>query len=739
MTEPSVGADLDRLFRPASIAILGASEDFVKISGRPLKFLLDKGYPGKIFPVNPKYERVAGLTCYPSVSAIPEPVDLAIVAVPAAAVPDALGDCVARGVGSAVVFSSGFAEVGEEGRRLQGQVAELARGSGLRLCGPNTVGFMNTFDRVMATFSQAGEGEAPAGPVAFVTQSGAFGTAIFALARQRGLALGYFVNSGNEADLGFADLLDYVVADPRVRVAAGYIEGLKDGRKLLAVAERAMALGKPIVITKVGRSPAGERAALSHTGSLAGSDRVYSGVFRQHGIVRAANDEELLDLASAFSLCPLPEGRGIGIVTQSGGAGVLMADRAEEIGLSVPELGEAAKAGLRKVVPAFGSVKNPVDITAQFIADPSLLRSSLEIVLQDPGVDAAVFYLGLMERFADQVVANLKAVHENARKPLLVAWAGAPETPLRALREAGICALPSATRAVNALRGLAEYAAARRRWQAEPRASAAGTPDARGALASLIEECRTKKRRVLTTAACLELLSRYGVTAPRGRLCRAAAEAVTAAEEIGYPVALKVESAEIGHKTEAGALRLNVSGRDELLRSFDELIGNARRYAPGAEIDGVLVQEMIRGGTEVVVGLNQDPQFGPVVMVGLGGIFVEVLGDVAFRAAPLTRADAEEMLRELKGFRVLQGVRGRPPADVDAVVEALLAVSRLAVDARGRLRELDVNPLMALGAGHGALAVDALAILNDAPPPDPLREPSLARIMRRHGIVNRPR
>lgn len=711
--EPTAG--LDPLFRPRSIAIVGASEDFVKISGRPLKFLLDKGYPGKIFPVNPKYEKVAGLPCYPNVKAIPEPVDLAIVAVPAATVPEALGDCVAKGVSAAVVFSSGFGEMGEEGRKLERQVAELARRSDLRLCGPNTLGFMNTFDRVMATFSQAGEGETPPGPIAFVTQSGAFGTAIFALARQRGLAFGYFVNSGNEADLEFADLLDYVVADPKVRVVSGYIEGLKDGRKLLTVADRALKLGKPLVIAKVGRSSAGARAALSHTGSLAGSDRVYSGVFRQKGIIRAVHEEELLDLVSAFSLCPLPQGRGLGIVTQSGGAGVLMADRAEEVGLSVPELTDVTKAALSKVIPAFGSVKNPVDITAQFIANPALLQSALEIVLQDPRVDAAVFYLGLMERFVDQIVTNLKAVHAKTRKPLIVAWAAAPPAGLNALRDDGICALPSATRAVNAVRGLVEYAEARNRWlQARPGIEA-GASGGEETLQSLIRACRAEGRRILTARESFELVSRYSIKAARFRLSRTAAEAVQAADEIGYPVALKVESPEIRHKTEAKALRLNLSRPDEVGLAFDEVIRNAHQHVAGALIHGVLVQEMVGEGIEVVVGLHQDPQFGPVIMVGLGGILVEVLEDVAFRAAPLTRADAEQMLSELRGARILEGVRGRAPADVSSLIEVLLAVSRLAVDAAGQVAEFDINPLLVLPGGRGALAVDALTVLAEPP------------------------
>jgi acetyltransferase len=285
---------------------------------------------------------------------------------------------------------------------------------------------MNTFDRVMATFSQAGEGDTPPGPIGFVTQSGAFGTAIFALARQRGLSLGYFINSGNEADVDFGDLLAHVLEDERIRVVAGYIEGLRDGRKLLAAADRALALGKPIVLTKVARSGAGARAAASHTGSLAGTDRVYTGVFRQAGIIRARNDEHLLDLAVAFTYCPLPAGGDVGLVTQSGGAGVLMADRCEELGLAVPELTETTREALRKVVPAFGAVRNPVDITAQFIAEPALLSKSLELVLADPRVDVAIFYLGLMERAAPKIAADLERVAKASAKPLVVAWAAHP-------------------------------------------------------------------------------------------------------------------------------------------------------------------------------------------------------------------------------------------------------------------------------------------------------------------------
>jgi acetate---CoA ligase (ADP-forming) len=703
---------LDAFFRPASIAIVGASEDFVKINGRPLKFLLDKGYGGKIFPVNPKYTTLAGLACHPSVSAIGEPVDLAIVAVPAAGVAAAVRDCAASGVRTAVVFSSGFGEMGDDGRRLELEVASLARAAGLRLCGPNTLGFMNGFDRVMATFSQAGEGEAPPGPVGFVTQSGAFGTAIFALARQRGLGLGYFVNSGNEADLELADFLAYVVEDPRIRVIAGYIEGVKDGRRLVAAAERAMDLGKPIVMVKVARFSAGARAASSHTGSLAGADRVYSGAFRQAGIIRAQNDEQLLDLVAAFTSGALPAGGGVGLVTQSGGAGVLMADRCEELGLSVPELTAATREALRQVVPAFGAVRNPVDITAQFIADPQLLVRSLSLVLDDPRVDAAIFYLGLMERAATRIADDLRKVAAGSRKPLIVAWAGAPEAGLARLREGGICVLPSATRAVDAVHGLVTYSAFRRRRESE-RGAQRDTVTTR-VPETVLEAAHAAGRTVLTFAEAFRLLARYGISSPRAQLARSADEAARIVRELDAPAALKIESPAIPHKTEAGALRLGIADGEQARRAFDEIVASARRHAPRAEIDGVLVQAMAPRGVEMVLGLHLDPQFGPVVMVGLGGVFVEVLEDVAFGLAPLTRAEAEEMLRGLRGARLLEGVRGRPRADSAALVEAMVALSHLGAEARGKIRELDINPLIVLDEGRGVLAVDVLVLLAGA-------------------------
>ncbi|GAC1541853.1 MAG: acetate--CoA ligase family protein [Vulcanimicrobiaceae bacterium] len=697
-----MSSKLERFFRPHGIAIFGASEDFGKINGRPLKYLLDRGYEGRIYPINPKYQTLAGLPCYADVRAIPGVVDLAIVAVPAEAVFGAVEACIEKGVGGAVIFSSGFGEMDDRGRQRERELTALARRGGMPFCGPNSVGFWNAYEGVLATFSQAGEGSVTGGPVAFVTQSGAFGTAIVALLRERNVSLGYFVNSGNEADLTFSDLLEYVIRDDRVRVVAGYIEGLKDGPKLLAVAAEALALGKPLVVAKVGTSAAGARAAASHTGSLAGSDRVYSGVFRQKGIVRVADEEELLDCVAAFTMCALPRGPRVALVTHSGGAGVLMADKAEAAGLETASLTEATRAALQGVVPAFGSIANPIDITAQFIAEPRLLRATLDIVLADPNVDIGVFYLGLMDKFADTIIEQFRAVSAATEKPLLIAWAAAPATARAKMSELGICAFPTATRAVAAAGALVRYA--RRRESALSSPPAPETVTAQGATAPIPEapEFATPSARTFA------LLQQYGIDVAPWAVVANATDAVAAARDMGYPVAIKVESADIQHKSDAHALVLGVANDAEVRRAYDAVLSAARAYDARARIDGVRVQKMIEGGEEVIVGVQRDPVFGPVVMAGLGGIFVEVLADVSFRASPLTLADAHDMLRELRGFAVLSGVRGRAAADVDALAHMLVNVSHLAADHASTIAELDLNPVKVLP--HGAIVVDALAI-----------------------------
>jgi len=688
------------MLAPRSVAVLGASADLGKINGRPLRFLLEKGYRGAIYPVNPKYEQIAGLRCYPSVSAIGQPVDMAVVAVPAKFVAASIEELARCKVPAAVVFSSGFGEMGEEGRRLEREVLDIARRGGVRICGPNCLGLINAFDGVVATFSQYADGETAPGPVGFVTQSGAFGTAIAALARRRGLRLGYFVNTGNESDVAFAEVMQAVLADDRIRVGAGYSEGIKQGGDLVRLALDAMERGKPLVLTKVGRTSAGARAAASHTGSLAGEDAVFAGIARQHGIVRARNEEHMLDLVEAFAYCALPAGPGLGIVTQSGGAAVLMADRAEEVGLNVPALSAQTQERMREVIPGFGIAGNPVDITGQFVAEPELLAKSTEILLSDPAIDVGIVWIQLMDAHVDKLVAIFRRIKANVTKPFVVCWVAASERAVTALHDLGIAVLRGAEPAVDAVAGLVEYARARAAWQ-EGRDTAAASGPALPALPA-----RPGPVDTLTAAA---LLDACGVPLVPARLATSAAEAARTAQALGFPVALKIESPDILHKTEAGGVRLGLADAQAVAAAYEEVIASARRHAPAASIDGAVLQPMAQRGLELVVGLRKDPVFGPVVMVGLGGIFVEVLRDVSFRRAPVSEGEALRMLDELRGRAMLDGVRGQAAADRAAIARLVAAVSRFGALAGERLDELDLNPVMV--AGDRAVAVDWLLIL----------------------------
>ena len=690
---------LQRMLSPKSIAIVGVSSDFNKLNGRPMKFLLDKGYAGAIYPVNPKYEEIAGIKCYPSVLDLPEPADLAVVAVPAKVVLDTVTQLGEAKVASAVIFSSGFGEMGSEGKALEEAVAVAAREGDVRICGPNCLGLINAFEGTMATFSQYADADTPAGPIAFVTQSGAFGTAINALARNRHLGFGLFVNTGNEADVNFVSGMSAVLDDPRIAVGAGYIEGLKDGEGLITLAEKAMTLEKPIVLTKVGRYGAGARAAASHTGSLAGEDAIFDGVVRQLGILRGRNEEHMLDLVQALAYTDLPTGRGVGIVTQSGGAGVLMADRAEELGLEVPQLSADTTAALKEAIPAFGATGNPVDITGQFLAEPEILLNSVNAVLEDPLVDIAVVWLQLMEGYTDLLIDLFTQIKMKAQKPFIVCWVAASETALQRLGEIGVAVMRGADPAIEAVAGLVQYREARDAWRAEKRLRQSP---------SLPSVSLPPDIGVVPTVAAAKALIAAEVSLTRHTLCQSADEACIAAAAIGYPVAMKIESADLPHKTEAGGVLLGLSDEDAVRSAYDEIVRNARRFKVDAAIDGLIIQEMAQGGLELVIGLKRDPVFGMVVMVGMGGVFVEVLRDVVFRKAPITPAQAEDMLRSLQGAAMLDGVRGAPPVNMEALTELIAAVSRFGAGASERVAELDLNPVLA--GPERAVAVDWLLI-----------------------------
>ncbi|TNB47724.1 acetate--CoA ligase family protein [Martelella lutilitoris] len=699
---PDRAAVIRQLVNPRSVAVIGASADFSKVNGRPLKHLIEKGYGGEILPVNPKYREIAGLACYPDIASLPHAADLAIIALPAALVCDCVLQLGRKGTRAAVIFSSGFGEMGPDGKALERELADTAKAARVILLGPNCLGFINAFENVYATFSQYADGETGAGPVAFVTQSGAFGTAIAALARRRGLGLGYFVNTGNQADLDFAELMMAVVEDPRVKVAAGYLEGISDGEALVKLAQNCRALGKPLILTKVGRMESGARAAASHTGALAVSDAVFDAVARQYGILRARNEEQMLDMMEVFCQPRRAGGNGLGIATQSGGAGVMMADRAEEVGLSVPHLGTQTQAKLASVMPAFGAAGNPVDVTGQFVARPELLSESVVAMLDDPAIDVAIVWLQLMTGHVDALLKIFAEIRDSTEKPFLVCWVAAPETAVKGLGALGIPVFSAGERAVEAAAALARYGQSKRKADVGPEKSRLSPP------------MPTAPSGVQPTVEASALLAAAGIPMANVALAGDEDAAVALWRGNGGAVALKVESPDILHKSDMGGLILGVDSEAAIREGYRALVSRAKENMPKARLSGILVQEMSQGHVELVVGVSRDPVFGMIVMVGLGGVLVEVLKDVTFRKAPFDRHEAALMLSELRMGAILDGVRGKPAVDRDEIAELLAKLSQWADAMAPRLLELDLNPVLV--GKSGPRVVDCVMILNDAPP-----------------------
>jgi acetate---CoA ligase (ADP-forming) len=700
---------IEYFFTPKSIAIVGASANLTRLGGRPIAALLKKKYTGAIYPVNPRYPEVAGLTCYPSVQAVPGEIDLAVVSVPIEGTLAALHDCAAKGVKAAVVFTSGFAETGARGSALQAEITGLARKSGMRILGPNCLGLIYFANAVMASFSDIMDMEVETrGSLGFITQSGAYGEKTFMLTAAEGIGFSAFISVGNEADLQFSDFIAHLLNDDGTRLFGVYLEGAKDGLKFRQAAEAALRAGKPIMIKKVGRTRAGKRAAASHTGSLAGNDRIYDAFFRQTGIIRIDELRDLAYFALAFQSGRMPRGRNAAILTDSGGPGVEMADRCEEFGLNVPELAESTREKIKAVIPFYGSARNPVDMTAAIMTDQELYGKCLRAILADDNIDI-VFAPGLfMSYVSPQLLEETMEIYHSSSKPLVLCPVWADSSPqsramVARVRREGIPIIPEASDAARAMALLARYTEKRR----AALAVTGGSPEIP---AEAFEKAKPILRKAgkLTEYESKQVLAAYGITVTREEPAASAEEAADIAHRIGFPVALKVLSPDISHKTEAGGIELNLGTGEAVRNAYGRIMKNVKVHAPEAAVSGVLVQEMLEEGVEVIVGITHDPVFGPCVMFGLGGVFVEVIQDVSFRVAPLTSYDAEEMIRELKGARVLAGVRGKPAADMKALIDVIRKVSQLACDFTGEIEELDINPLMVFP--KGARVADALIV-----------------------------
>ncbi len=706
--------DLKYFFSPRSIAIIGASGNFGSISGKPLRYLKEHGYQGKIFPVNPKYEELGGYKCYGSILDVPEAVDLVLVAVNYKLVLPALEQCAKKGVKFVTIFSSGFAEAGDEGKALQTRIAELAEESGMGIVGPNCQGSINVRENVIGSFSASVEVRPlRVGPIGYVTQSGALGYGIFNLAQESGVGFSCVASTGNEVDLHTLDFMEYLLEASDTEMVISYLEGIKDGKQFARLADRALELGKPIVTLKAGRTDIGQKAASSHTASLTGSDAVCDAFFRQKGIIRADDLEQMIDVAALMQRIPaLPEGKGLGIVTTSGGGGIVVADEAVDLKLDIPELDARTQKAIMEVIPAYGSALNPVDVTAQVLNEAEGFLRVLQAMVDNPDIDALVIVVTMIVGDPGrQMAEDIVRMARRTRKPITVAWTAGDRVMgdnLEVLAERGVQFYRSPVRAVRAMGALMKYSEFREgrlaRSQTERVDMTTGTT-CEAALTLLAGADRS-----LTEHQSKKLLRLYGIPVTKEDVAKTEQEAVQVAETIGYPVVLKIDSPDILHKTEAGGLKLNIQNRDELIRAYNDVLQNVHAYNPAARVNGVLVHEWVSDGAQVIVGVNNDPLFGPTVMFGLGGIFVEVLKDVSLRVAPLSRGDALEMMEETKGFNVLVGARGEAKADIHAVADVLVNVSRLALELEDHIRELDINPLMVHAEGQGVRVVDALVV-----------------------------
>jgi len=701
-------ASLLPFFQPGAVAVIGASRNPANIGGRILNALTANGFRGPIYPINPQASTIASLTAYPSVRSLPQNVDLAVVAVPRDAVLQVIDDCAARGVRAVIVISAGFAESGADGRELQIRLLGKIRGYGMRMVGPNCMGLLNADPAVRLNASFAPDFP-PFGRVAFCSQSGALGLAIISLARERELGLSSFVSVGNKADVSGNDMLQFWEEDKNTGIILLYLESFGNPRRFARIANR-VSRQKPIVAVKAGRTGAGRRAAGSHTAALAASDIAVDALFHQTGVIRAETLDEMFDIAAALSLQPLPAGRRVGILTNAGGLGILCADSCEAAGLSVQELGETTKNQLRKFLPETASVANPVDMIASAGAED--FRKATEILLAAPEVDSLIvltIHVGLADTAAigRAICAGVSAArrHGGNGKPVLTcimdrAHAGKPiradgeQLPNYAFPE-------SAARVLGKLSRYAE-------WRNQAPGAVPDFDDIQPQAARAL--CRMALQESgagwLSPEQTRSVLSAFALPLPRAGVCRNVEEAAALAQDIGFPVALKLASRQIVHKSEFGGVRLNLQDGSAVVKAFGEIRDRLVNENKLDAFDGVLVQPMIAGGVELMVGVTQDPLFGPLIGFGLGGIHVEILKDVCFRVTPITDRDAAEMVRSIRGYRLLEGYRGHPPADIPATEDLLLRVARL-VEEVPEISELDLNPIIALPPGQGCLIVDA--------------------------------
>lgn len=698
---------LEPLLNPASICFIGASNSAGRIGGLPLSLIVKYGYGGKVYPVNPKYDEVFGLKCFPDVESLPEAPELAVLAIGAREVLPMLERCHARGVPAAVVYAAGFAEEGEAGRQLQNELEAFAKESGMVVAGPNCMGLANLNTQAHTAFASVfntAPMQQERGRVSLVTQSGNVCAALYALLRRLDLPVSQFINTGNEAVVDFAEYLEYLANDADTEVILGYIEQLRDGPRFLQACRRLVELDKVLVALKAGSTEKGAVAVMSHTSAMAGDQAVYRSVFERMQVIEANDFAQMAQLARLATLRHRSGGPRVAVITMSGALGAILADRFIEAGLELPDLPADVQAVLRTGIPDYGMVRNPVDVTGNVVNDPGFVDQVLEALATSDALDAVVIYAPgyMLDRMSDSIAATA------GRHPRFFAAIDTGSAHCRdSLRAAGVAVFEDigvATAALGPfLRWMGRREAAREEVQ---RVAAVGA--ARGKVNG---SAARPLPPVTNEREALDWLHQFQLPARDDRLARSAAEAVEHADELGYPVVLKILSSDIAHKTEVGGVALNLRDAETVLQAFDSMMSRVAKEAPAARVQGVLVQRMEQGGVELIIGARRDPVFGPMISVGLGGVLTEIYRDIRHELLPLDATQAEALLRRLKAFPLLDGFRGRPRADLEAACAAIVSVGQALLQGPPELKEIEINPLLVREAGRGVVALDALIVV----------------------------
>jgi acetyltransferase len=691
---------LQSFFSPKSVAIVGASRTKGKVGYEILTNILAGGFEGQVFPVNRKAEEIEGLKCYPDLEAVGQRPELVIIIVPARFVVDVMKQCVKVGTKAVVIITAGFKEIGPEGKRLEEEMVRVARQGGIRVIGPNCLGVIVTASKLNASFG----GDLPlVGGTGYLSQSGAMLAAILDTARANGIGFSSLFSIGNKADVDELDLVQALAADPHTKVIAGYLESIGDGNAFVREAEQ-ISHSKPILLMKSGGTSAGAKAASSHTGSLAGSETAYECMFARAGIIRCESVTQQFDFAQAFANQPLPEGSNVAVITNAGGAGIMAADAIERVGLTFAKLSEETIRKLTDNLPPAANPNNPIDVLGDALADR--YEFAIDVAMDDPNVDTVLVLLTpqAMTEARATAEAIVKASREKPDKPILACLMGAGKVAdgVEVLREAKVPQYESPEAAVDTIRAMTDYV----RWKARPKRVVKLFPVNRRKVESIIERHLRRDLFEIGEAESKEILEAYGFATPKGSIATTADQAASIAQQLGFPVVLKIWSPDILHKSDVGGVKIGIKTEQEVKDAFDLMMYRIPRKRPEAHILGVLVQEMCASGREVILGMNRDPQFGPMMMFGMGGVMVEVLKDVSFYLAPLTGDEAKQMLLSTKTYHILKGVRGQEGVDIEAIAEGLQRLSQLVTEFP-QIKEMDINPFVVGLPGTTPIAVDA--------------------------------